>query len=290
MPHHHDHSEDRIEPDWAVFGPMLEQHAEVYAPVHEQIARWLGGTRPDPGLIVDVGSGPGAVSCLLAQVFPGAEVVAVDAEPALLARAGERARGLGLDDRVRTLRADLPGGLDVLGPADLIWAGRSLHHLGDQRGALAAFAERLAPGGVVALLEGGLPPRSLPRDIGRGRPGLESRLDAAETAGFARMRAELPGSVSVVEHWPDLLEGAGLRHSGTRSFLLDVPAPLPEAARQNVLDTFTRRREALSDVLDADDLALLDHLLDPAAPDGLARRSDLFLLAAQTVHAAVKEG
>ncbi|MGW2857144.1 hypothetical protein ACWDAZ_36405, partial [Streptomyces sp. NPDC001215] len=31
------------------------------------------------------------------------------------------------------------------------------------------------------LLEGGLPARFLPRDIGIGRPGLQARLDAVES-------------------------------------------------------------------------------------------------------------
>jgi hypothetical protein len=46
-----------------------------------------------------------------------------------------------------------------------------------------------------------------------------------------------------------------------------------------------RHRHVL-DALDAGDAATLDRLLDPADPDGIDHRPDLFLLAARTVHFA----
>ncbi len=107
----------------------------------------------------------------------------------------------------------MPGVLAELDyPADLLWASRSIHHLGDQGAALAACVERLAPGGTLAVMEGGLPARFLPRDIGFGRPGLQARIDAVEEDRFARMREELPGSVAQTENWPALLTAAGLHH------------------------------------------------------------------------------
>jgi hypothetical protein len=139
-------------------------------------------------------------------------------------------------------------------------------------------------------MEGGLPTRWLPRDIGFGRPGLQSRLDTAEEDRFAEMRAELPDTRRVTEDWPALLAAAGLRHGGTRSFLLDLPAPLAPDARTHAADVFTRRREALADKLAADDLAALDRLLDPADPGGLRLRPDLFALGARTVHLGVRRG
>lgn len=177
-------------------------------------------------MIVDAGSGPGIVSCLLAHTFPQARVVAVDGVAPLLERAREHADRLGVADRFGTLRTDLDDGLgDLEYPADLLWASRSLHHVGDQRTALEGFARALAPGGAVALLEGGLPARYFPRDIGIGRPGLQSRIDAIQEEWFAKMRAELPGAVTETEDWPALMHAVGLRHVATRTFLLDLPAP-----------------------------------------------------------------
>ncbi|MFB8771588.1 class I SAM-dependent methyltransferase [Streptomyces broussonetiae] len=285
--HHHAHHHGDL--DWAAMAPHLEAEAELYTPLYERALAWLGRKQTEPGLIVDAGSGPGVISALLADAFPGARVVAVDAAEPLLERARERAERRGVADRFSTLAGELPPILDDLDyPADLIWAGNSLHHLGDQRAALTAFAGRLAPGGTLALVEGGLPVRFLPRDIGIGRPGLQARLDAAQADWFAEMRAGLPGTVDVPEDWPHLLASAGLRPTGTRSFLLDVPPPATDRARSCLVTTLTRVREACADRLDATDTATLDRLLDPDDRAGLLHRRDVFFLTARTVHTAAR--
>ncbi|MEU6096367.1 methyltransferase [Streptomyces sp. NPDC047079] len=285
--HHGHHGDTDI--DWAVMAPMLESQAELFAPLYQSVMAWLARQTPEPGLIVDTGSGPGVVSGLFAEAFPGARVVAVDGSGPLLERARARAARLGLADRFGTITGELPGALAELDyPADLLWASNSLHHLGDQRAALAAFAERLAPGGTLALLEGGLPTRFLPRDIGIGRPGLEARIDAVEADWFTRMRAELPGAVAEAEDWPALLTAVGLKHTGTRSFLLDLPAPVDDRARTYAAAVLTRLREAVGDGLDADDRATLDRLLDPADEASVHRRNDVFVLKAHTVYTAVR--
>ncbi|MGA5042126.1 class I SAM-dependent methyltransferase [Streptomyces capoamus] len=294
--HHHDtgHGHGRghghgTDVDWNELGPLLESQAELFRPAHEQAMAWLGREVAEPGLIVDAGSGPGVVSCLFAEAFPGARVVAVDATAPLLERARARAARQGVAGRFDTLAGELPGVLHQLGrPVDLLWAGRSLHHLGDQRAALTAFAERLAPGGTLALLEGGLPSRFLPRDIGVGRPGLQARLDALEEEWFARMRADLPGSVAETEDWPALLAAAGLGHTRTRTFLLDLPAPASDRARAYVTAHLSRLRDGVGDALDAEDRATLDRLLDPLDPASVHVRPDVFVLGAYTVHTAVR--
>ncbi|MEV0238929.1 methyltransferase domain-containing protein [Streptomyces sp. NPDC050674] len=283
--HHHEHTDL----DWAEMGPMLESSAELFASLYERALGWLAQEVTEPGLIVDAGSGPGVVACLFAETFPGARIVAVDGSEALLERARARAERQGVADRFGTLAGDLP---EVLGeleyPADLLWASRSLHHLGDQRAALAAFARRLAPGGTLALMEGGLPPRFLPRDIGIGRPGLQARIDAVEAQWFDRMRTDLPGHVAETEHWPGLLAAAGLKHTRTHSFLLDLPAPASDRARAYVVASLAHMRDKLAEGLDAEDLATVDRLLDPDDEASLHRRPDVFVLEAHTVHTAVR--
>ncbi|NEB74604.1 class I SAM-dependent methyltransferase, partial [Streptomyces sp. SID14478] len=84
--HHHGHGDhDRTHLDWAGMIPDMERNAEVYAPLYAGAMEWLDASRPGgTALIVDVGSGPGAVSRQLAGAFPGARVVAADPEEALL--------------------------------------------------------------------------------------------------------------------------------------------------------------------------------------------------------------
>ncbi|MGC0328575.1 SAM-dependent methyltransferase [Streptomyces sp. SAI-170] len=284
---HHDH--DTTDIDWAEMGPLLEAQAELFTPLYEHALSWLAKRQTDPGLVVDAGSGPGVVAGLFAETFPGARVVAVDSTEPLLERARARAERLGVADRFGTLAGELPGVLgDLDYPADLLWASRSLHHLGDQRAALAVFAEHLAPGGTLALMEGGLPARYLPRDIGFGRPGLQARLDALESEWFTRMRTSLPDTVDETEDWPALLTAAGLKPTGTRTFLLDLPAPAPDRARAYIAAHLTRLRDAMSDDLTPEDRTTLDRLLDPADPASVHRRPDVFVLAAHTIHTATR--
>ncbi|MEU6197741.1 class I SAM-dependent methyltransferase [Streptomyces sp. NPDC047061] len=287
--HSHTHTHSNTDIDWAEMAGSLESQAELFAPLYESALSWLGKEVTEPGLIVDVGSGPGVVSCLFAEVFPGARVLAVDGSEPLLDRARARAERQGVADRFGVLHGELPGILGELDyPADLLWAGHSLHHLGDQRAALTAFGERLAPGGTLAILEGGLPSRFLPRDFGIGRPGLQARLDALQEEWFGQMRTELPGSVAEAEDWPALLSSAGLKYARTRSFLLDLPAPASDRARAYAAEIFSRLRDSVADGLDADDRATLDRLLDPADPASVHRRPDLFVLGVRTVHTAVR--
>ncbi|MFF5764904.1 class I SAM-dependent methyltransferase [Streptomyces tanashiensis] len=286
----HGHHHDGTHLDWSELASLLERQAEIASPAYGEAAAWLGTLAPVQGVrrILDVGSGPGVVTGLLAEAFPAAETVAVDGAPELLARARARAEARGLGARVSTLHAELPADIGTLGNADLVWAGNSLHHIGDQGAALAEFAGLLHPGGLMVLVEGGLPRRHLPQHIGIGRPGLEARLDAAHATWFGEMRAELPEAKDEPDDWRALLAGAGLTPAGTRTFLVDVPAPVAPAVRELALAHYGRLRDGLAARLDADDKETLDRLLDPADPLSLHHRTDLFHLTAHTVHTARK--
>ncbi|MEU8529491.1 class I SAM-dependent methyltransferase [Streptomyces sp. NPDC048629] len=288
--HQHAHDHDHADIDWSAMAPLLERQAETQSSLYADAAAWLGTLVPVSGVrrVLDVGSGPGVITGLLAEAFPAAETVAVDGSPELLAIARSRAEARGLGSRVSTLHAELPAQFDALGEADVIWASESLHHIGDQRAALASFAGLLRPGGLLVLVEGGLPARRLPWNIGFGRPGLEARLDAAYADRFGAMRASLPDSKEEVDDWRGLLAGAGLVPSGTRSFLSDIPAPVPPVVREQIVAQFERSRSGLGEHLAADDRDTLDRLLDPSDPDSLHHRPDVFQLVAKTVHTARK--
>ncbi|WP_329268842.1 class I SAM-dependent methyltransferase [Streptomyces sp. NBC_01451] len=287
--HNHNHNHNHADVDFAEMIPHLEGQAELFAPLYADALAWLRRQQPEPGLIVDAGSGPGIISGFFAEAFPEARVVAADSSAPLLARARENAERRGAADRFSTIEAELPDGLGELEyPVDLVWSSRAVHHVGDQRAALTALAAVLAPGGTLAVLEGGLPERNLPRDLGFGRPGLEARLDVIEQGWFTEMRTSLPGHVRETEDWPALLTAAGLRPSGTRSFTLDLPAPLTDAAREYVIGVFDRRRTMFADELDAEDRATLDRLLDPDDKAGLHHRPDIFVLATHTLYTGSK--
>ncbi|MEU3373950.1 class I SAM-dependent methyltransferase [Streptomyces sp. NPDC006711] len=294
----HEHGHHHGDLDWEAMAAHLENSGELQLPVLRQTAARLGELL-DPGhevrRVLDIGSGPGVMTCVLAEAFAGAEVVAVDGAPALLDHTLARAEGLGLGARVSARHAELPGALEGdgageggVGRADLVWSSKAVHHLGDQQGALDALAGVLNPGGLLAVAEGGLPVRCLPRDIGLGRPGFQARLDAVQEHWFEIMRTELPGSASVVEDWPAMLSRAGLVRTGSFTLLLDLPAPLGEQGRQFLHDQLTRLREKMSESLDAEDRKTLDVLLDSESPEGILHRPDAFLLSATTVHTGVR--
>ena len=293
--------------DGATTSAQLEREAELHSPALEQAADWLHtllepaeSTKPtatapatDPTAgrelvhrILDIGSGPGATSCLLARRFPGAEVVAVDQEAQLLERTRTRAAGRGVERRITTQQARLPQDFPALGRAELIWTANAVRHLGDQQGALNALAARLRPGGVLAVAEHGLTPRFLPRDIGLGRPGLQARLDAAAEDAFHAMRTALPDTTRAIEDWPGMLAGAGLVPTGSRTFLVDHPAPLSMAAHEYLHTWLVHRRAQVGSLLDEEDRTTLERLVDGDACTGIIWRPDAFYRTAMTVHTA----
>ncbi|MFD9219570.1 class I SAM-dependent methyltransferase [Streptomyces sp. NPDC060064] len=293
------HGHHHTDIDWEVMATQLEDSGELQLPVLRRTAarlKELLAPEKEVRRILDIGSGPGVMTCVFAEAFADAEAVAVDGTPGLLDRALARAERLGLGGRVAVRHAELPEGLDGgdehgeggLGTADLVWSSKAVHHLGDQQGALNALAGALRPGGLLAVAEGGLPMRFLPRDIGIGRPGLQARLDAALEHWFEIMRAELPGSTTVVEDWPAMLSRAGLTRVGSFTSLLDLPAPLGETARAFLHTQLTRLQETMGDSLDVEDRKTLDVLIDPRAPEGILRRPDAFLLSATTVFTGVR--
>ncbi|MGW8381010.1 class I SAM-dependent methyltransferase [Streptomyces sp. ODS28] len=290
--HAHGHGSDL---DWEAMAEHLEREAALHEEATGETLAWLRGHLLESGCggeavrrVLDVGAGPGVVTAQLARAFPAARVVAYDGEAALLERARARAASLGLADRVGTEQADLDEGFGALGEgeADLVWSRRVVHHLGDQQAALDGLARALRPGGLLALSEGGLGPRFLPRDIGTGRPGLQERLDAAQTEWFTAMRESLPGHVAVTEDWPAMLVAAGLEHVETRTFLTELRPPLRDDARAHVQAHLTRSRESLSDSLSPEDRETLDALLTPGTPAYIGTRQDTFYLSATTVHVA----
>jgi ubiquinone/menaquinone biosynthesis C-methylase UbiE len=275
-----------FEIDWSAQADLLRTAADLHSRWNESVAHSL--VRPGDRVAVDIGCGGGGMARALATALPdGGIVVAVDHDEDVLAQARDTLR----DVRARCEIGSLDDGPDrlreVIGePADLVWAAHAVHHAGDQQACVDTLAALLAPGGRLALAEGGLPTRTLPWDVGVGEPGLELRLDAANDRWFARMRAELPGSTRMPYGWPDALRQAGLGEVTSRTVLTEKPTPLSEADRTHVIARLTRWVERIRDTgfLTADDLGSWDQLFDEDGPHWLGRRTDLTDLTADTIH------
>jgi len=275
--------------DWGVDAKRLAGIAQDDAGWYASMAATLA--RPGDRLAVDIGCGGAGMALALAAALPAeARVVALDGTESVLAAARAAAGAAGT--RVEFVLADLaePGRFPALlgGAADLVWASASVHHAPDQQAAVSGLAALLAPGGRLALSEGGLRPRHLPWDVGVGTPGLEIRLDAAQDRWFAGMRAALPGTVPMPYGWAEALRRAGLAAPTTRSTLLEQPTPLTPDAVTQVLAGLRWRVDRLrsADLLDPADTATWDQLLDPDAPTFLGHRPDLYHLEARSVHVA----
>jgi trans-aconitate methyltransferase len=143
------------EHDWDAQVDRLEREALDLLGIVTTAAAWVGQLAGPVRRIVDIGSGPGVGTCELARCFPDAEVVAVDASPRMLERAAERSRSLGVGDRVSTQLAEHPNELDELGPADVVFASMSLHHMPDPDQTLAAIRRLLVGGGLLVVIEHG---------------------------------------------------------------------------------------------------------------------------------------
>jgi SAM-dependent methyltransferase len=287
----HKHTHDNI--DWPARLSSLRRADELDAPYDRQVADRLvdllgADTKP---VIVDIGSGGGGMSVAFAKALAargGGRVVLSDAVGELLepATALVRDAAAGTSVTVDAVRADAADDqlADQLPPADLVWASRVVHHLPDQQAAIDRLTRVLAPGGWLALSEGGLATRCLPWDLGIGEPGLGSRLTAARDDWFVGMRAEMPGVRSLPVGWNKALEAAGLTDVFSFSYVIDHPAPAPEAVRLSVVDWIAWMADVGEVRLSEADRATVARLVDPDDEAYAGARDDVFILSASTVY------
>jgi SAM-dependent methyltransferase len=264
-----------------VLAELLELDAEVLHDYLSAAIAWVRGQAADlPRYrIVDLGSGVGSAAVALAQQFGSAEVLAVDASAEMLARVQAKAIDLGLDGRIGTLRADLDGPWPDTGPADVVWASMSLHHLADPDRALTEVFTSIRPGGLMAIAEMNSLPRFLPDDIGLGRPGLEARCRAAAAELNAHRLPHLGAD------WGPRLAKAGFTAVAERAFSIDLDPPLPAATGRYAWLLLQRTREQLAGTLGAEDLATLDTLTDTDGPGSVLHRQDLAVRGTRTIWA-----
>ena len=274
---HEHHEEPRGGDDWSERGARLELEGEVAIPLLQEAIDAIAaraGSQDDVRVVLDLGSGPGVASALLAERFPLATVTAVDASEQLLDRARARAARAAVAERVTARVADLERDLDdvaAAGTVDVVWASMVLHHLATLPRALADVHRRLRPAGLLAIVEFGTRSGPLPIGFDAGRDGFAARLAEARRAAIEGHLP--PGALSLA--WPALLDDAGYDVLEQRELVLELPAPLDDTARRLVhLQLAGSARMAAGRLDDAD----LDHLSGLVAADDprcVLRRDDL---------------
>lgn len=153
-----------------VTSPLVMAPRETSAGLVACATEHLGG---EPGIVVDVGTGSGAIALAIARAAPRASVWATDTSPAAVELAVLNARRAGLGGRVAVRRGDLLE--PFAGRADVIVANlpylplteRSMHPDLESEPLAAVFAEgdglglvrrlvtsacrRLTPNGLLAI-------------------------------------------------------------------------------------------------------------------------------------------
>ncbi len=171
-------------------------------PFHDLIAR-IGATAP--GVVVDLGCGPGSATLTLAQRWPRARIIGVDSSPEMI----EAARAADPQGRVEWLLGDLRDWSTsrVDAPVDVLVTNAALQWIEGHERLLAPWVEGLAPGGWFAMqVPGnfGAPSHALMREIAARQPSAQRlrevlRLPASAEPGT--YLAALAGPGRRVDAW-----------------------------------------------------------------------------------------
>lgn len=112
----------------------------------------LAGELPTEPRVLDIACGPGAQTSDLAELLPGAEIVALDLHEPFLLEARRRLTAEDRHDRVRLVRADMAAMPFRDGSFDLVWCEGAAYVMG-VLAALRSWKRLLAPGGRLAPTE-----------------------------------------------------------------------------------------------------------------------------------------
>lgn len=190
--------------------------------------------------VVDLGCGPGNVTRRLVEALPGAEVLAIDSSPSMLARAAELPRP-GLRYVLQTIE---DWAAEEGASFDLVFSNAALHWVADHAAVLPRILGRVAPGGQVAV--------QLPADdynpmraVFADAAGWRHQMGTLDIAAYAEIlhRAGFGAALTVFEKiYPHLLADAdAVLEWAKGSALLPYLERLPPAQHAPYLDEVRRR-------------------------------------------------
>jgi ubiquinone/menaquinone biosynthesis C-methylase UbiE len=136
--------------------------AEDYLAMQRRLGRFylnrfrkiLGGLGKS-GRFLEIGSGPGYQTAIIAEDYPEAEIVALEPSPDMVRIATAYVADKGLSERVRFVEGTVEDDALVagLGTFDLVYSTFSLHHWTDPQRALRNLYGALASGGVMLIFD-----------------------------------------------------------------------------------------------------------------------------------------
>jgi ubiquinone/menaquinone biosynthesis C-methylase UbiE len=116
-----------------------------------EVSRVVGGRDIAGCDVLDIGSGAGGADVVLVQEHGAGAVTGIDVEPGLIDRAAERARTLGLDDRI-SYRLVEPGPLPMPDASfDVVFSKDSIIHVRDKELLFSEAFRVLRAGGLLLV-------------------------------------------------------------------------------------------------------------------------------------------
>jgi demethylmenaquinone methyltransferase / 2-methoxy-6-polyprenyl-1,4-benzoquinol methylase len=144
---------------FAPLGPTYDRYARLLS--FGQDPRWrsflVSRVPPEAHRVLDVASGTAAVAIELARAEPGRTVVGVDQSPEMLAAGQERVDHAGLSERIELREGRAEALPFAAAEFDALTFTYLLRYVDDVPATLRELVRVVRPGGVVAMLEFGLP-------------------------------------------------------------------------------------------------------------------------------------